>query len=89
VFDAHALAGTSLALLLVFKLRRVLPRVGTRLRRDRRTRRGVVVGGPRSTANIVIFSPVSRPASRRRRTSRHAAARASIRRRQQRADAAP
>jgi hypothetical protein len=39
VFGAHALAGTALALLLVFKLRRVLPRVGARARRDPRTLR--------------------------------------------------
>ena len=42
VFGAHALAGTTLALLLVFKLRRVLPRVGARARRDRRTLRGLL-----------------------------------------------
>jgi DMSO/TMAO reductase YedYZ molybdopterin-dependent catalytic subunit len=42
VFDAHALAGIALALLLVFKLRRVLPRVGARARRDRSTLRGLL-----------------------------------------------
>ena len=41
VFSAHALAGLSLALLLIFKLRRVLPGVGARARRDARTLRGV------------------------------------------------
>jgi DMSO/TMAO reductase YedYZ molybdopterin-dependent catalytic subunit len=45
VFGAHALAGTALALLLVFKLRRVLPRVGVRARRDRRTLRGLLALG--------------------------------------------
>jgi len=43
VFGAHALAGTALALVLVFKLRRVLPHVvGARARRDRRTLRGLL-----------------------------------------------
>ena len=42
VFGAHAVAGTALALLLVFKLRRVLPRVGARARRDPSTLRGLV-----------------------------------------------
>jgi cytochrome b561 len=42
VFGAHALAGTALALLLVFKLRRVLPRVGARTRRDPQTWRGLL-----------------------------------------------
>ena len=41
VFGAHAVSGTALALLLLFKLRRVLPRLGARARRDRRTLRGV------------------------------------------------
>ncbi len=45
VFDAHALAGIALTLLLVFKLRRVLPRIGTRVRRDRRTARGLLALG--------------------------------------------
>src|ERR687891_310170 len=45
VFGAHALAGTVLALLLVFKLRRVLPRVGARVRRDPRTVRGLLALG--------------------------------------------
>ena len=45
VFGAHALAGTALALLLVFKLRRVLPRVGARARRDPRTLRGLLALG--------------------------------------------
>jgi DMSO/TMAO reductase YedYZ molybdopterin-dependent catalytic subunit len=45
VFDAHALAGTALALLLIFKLRRVLPRVGARARADRRTLRGLLALG--------------------------------------------
>jgi DMSO/TMAO reductase YedYZ molybdopterin-dependent catalytic subunit len=45
VFDAHALAGTALALLLVFKLRRVLPHVGARARRDPRTLRGLLALG--------------------------------------------
>ena len=45
VFGAHALAGTALTLLLVFKLRRVLPRVGARVRRDRRTLRGLLALG--------------------------------------------
>ena len=45
VFGAHALAGTALALLLVFKLRRVLPRVGAQARRDRRTLRGLLALG--------------------------------------------
>lgn len=42
VFGAHALAGLALALLLVFKLRRVLPRVRARTRRDPRTVRGLL-----------------------------------------------
>ena len=42
VIGAHAVAGTALALLLVFKLRRVLPRIGARARRDPRTLRGLV-----------------------------------------------
>jgi DMSO/TMAO reductase YedYZ molybdopterin-dependent catalytic subunit len=45
VFGAHALAGIALALLLVFKLRRVLPRVGARARRDPRTLRGLLAFG--------------------------------------------
>jgi DMSO/TMAO reductase YedYZ molybdopterin-dependent catalytic subunit len=45
VFSAHALAGLSLALLLVWKLRRVLPGVGARARRDTRTLRGVLALG--------------------------------------------
>ena len=45
VFGAHALAGIALALLLVFKLRRVLPRVGARARRDRSTLRGLLALG--------------------------------------------
>jgi DMSO/TMAO reductase YedYZ molybdopterin-dependent catalytic subunit len=45
VFGAHALAGMTLALLLVFKLRRVLPRVRARARRDRRTLRGLLALG--------------------------------------------
>jgi hypothetical protein len=45
VFGAHALAGTALALLLVFKLRRVLPRIGARARRDPRTLRGLLALG--------------------------------------------
>jgi DMSO/TMAO reductase YedYZ molybdopterin-dependent catalytic subunit len=45
VFSAHALAGFSLVLLLVFKLRRVLPGVGARARRDVRTVRGVLALG--------------------------------------------
>ena len=45
VFGAHALAGTALTLLLVFKLRRVLPRVGARARRDPRTLRGLLALG--------------------------------------------
>ena len=45
VFGAHALAGIALALLLVFKLRRVLPRVGARARRDPRTLRGLLALG--------------------------------------------
>jgi hypothetical protein len=45
VFGAHALAGTALALLLVFKLRRVLPRVGAHVRRDPRTLRGLLALG--------------------------------------------
>jgi DMSO/TMAO reductase YedYZ molybdopterin-dependent catalytic subunit len=45
VFAAHALAGTALALLLLFKLRRVLPRIGARARRDPRTLRGLLALG--------------------------------------------
>ena len=45
VFVAHALAGTALALLLVFKLRRVVPGVLARARRDRRTLAGVATLG--------------------------------------------
>jgi DMSO/TMAO reductase YedYZ molybdopterin-dependent catalytic subunit len=45
VFAAHALAGAALALLLVFKLRRVLPRIGARTRRDPRTVRGLLALG--------------------------------------------
>jgi DMSO/TMAO reductase YedYZ molybdopterin-dependent catalytic subunit len=45
VFGAHGLAGSALALLLVFKLRRVLPRVGSRARRDRRALRGLLALG--------------------------------------------
>ena len=45
VFGAHALAGVALALLLVFKLRRVLPRIGARARRDPRTLRGLLALG--------------------------------------------
>jgi DMSO/TMAO reductase YedYZ molybdopterin-dependent catalytic subunit len=45
VFGTHALAGIALALLLVFKLRRVLPRVGGRARRDPRTVRGLLALG--------------------------------------------
>jgi hypothetical protein len=45
VFGAHALAGTALALLLVFKLRRVLPRVGARARRDPSVLRGLLAVG--------------------------------------------
>ncbi|HEX5618942.1 MAG TPA: molybdopterin-dependent oxidoreductase [Solirubrobacteraceae bacterium] len=45
VFSAHALAGLSLTALLIFKLRRVLPGVRTRARRDRRTLRGVLALG--------------------------------------------
>jgi Oxidoreductase molybdopterin binding domain len=45
VFGAHAVAGTALALLLVVKLRRVLPRVVARARRDRRTLRGLLALG--------------------------------------------
>ena len=45
VFGAHALAGIALALLLVVKLRRVLPRVGARAGRDRRTLRGLLALG--------------------------------------------
>src|SRR4029079_3826823 len=45
VFGAHAVAGSALALLLVFKLRRVLPRVGARVRRDRRTLGGLLALG--------------------------------------------
>ena len=42
VFGVHALAGTTLALVLVVKLRRVLPRVGARARRDPQTLRGLL-----------------------------------------------
>ncbi len=45
VFDAHAIGGTALALVLVFKLRRVLPRVAARARRDPRTARGLAALG--------------------------------------------
>jgi DMSO/TMAO reductase YedYZ molybdopterin-dependent catalytic subunit len=45
VFAAHALAGFALALLLVFKLRRVVPRIGARARRDPRTLRGLLALG--------------------------------------------
>jgi DMSO/TMAO reductase YedYZ molybdopterin-dependent catalytic subunit len=45
VFGVHAVAGTALALVLVFKLRRVLPRVAVRARRDRRTLRGLLALG--------------------------------------------
>lgn len=45
VFGAHALAGITLALLLVFKLRRVLPRIGARARRDPRALRGLLTLG--------------------------------------------
>jgi DMSO/TMAO reductase YedYZ molybdopterin-dependent catalytic subunit len=45
VFSAHALAGIALALLLVIKLRRVLPRVRARARSDRRTLRGLLALG--------------------------------------------
>jgi DMSO/TMAO reductase YedYZ molybdopterin-dependent catalytic subunit len=45
VFGVHAVAGLALALLLVFKLRRVLPRVGARMRRDRRTAQGLLALG--------------------------------------------
>jgi DMSO/TMAO reductase YedYZ molybdopterin-dependent catalytic subunit len=45
VFGVHTLAGTALALLLVFKLRRVLPGVGARARRDSRTLRGLLALG--------------------------------------------
>ena len=45
VVGAHAVAGTALAFVLVFKLRRVLPRVGARARRDPRTLRGLVALG--------------------------------------------
>ena len=45
VFGAHALAGIALALLLVFKLRRVLPRIGAQARRDPRTLRGLLALG--------------------------------------------
>jgi DMSO/TMAO reductase YedYZ molybdopterin-dependent catalytic subunit len=45
VFGAHAIAGITLVLLLLFKLRRVLPRVGARARRDPRTLRGLVALG--------------------------------------------
>jgi DMSO/TMAO reductase YedYZ molybdopterin-dependent catalytic subunit len=45
VFGAHALSGSALALLLVFKLRRVLPHVAARARRDRRTLRGLLALG--------------------------------------------
>ena len=42
VVGVHAVAGTALALVLVFKLRRVLPRVGARARRDPRVLPGLV-----------------------------------------------
>jgi DMSO/TMAO reductase YedYZ molybdopterin-dependent catalytic subunit len=42
VFGAHAVAGIALVLVVVFKLRRVLPRLGSRARRDPRTLRGLV-----------------------------------------------
>ena len=42
VVGVHAVAGTALALVLVFKLRRVLPRVGARARRDPRVLHGLV-----------------------------------------------
>jgi putative solute:sodium symporter small subunit len=45
VFSAHALAGFALVLVLVFKLRRVLPGVAGRARRDVRTVRGVLALG--------------------------------------------
>jgi hypothetical protein len=45
VFGARALAGLALALLLVFKLRWVLPGVGSRARRDPRTLRGLLALG--------------------------------------------
>jgi DMSO/TMAO reductase YedYZ molybdopterin-dependent catalytic subunit len=45
VVGVHAVAGTALALVLVFKLRRVLPRVGARARRDPRVLRGLVALG--------------------------------------------
>ena len=45
VFGAHAVLGAALALVLVFKLRRVLPRIGARARRDPQTLRGVVALG--------------------------------------------
>jgi DMSO/TMAO reductase YedYZ molybdopterin-dependent catalytic subunit len=45
VVDAHAVGGTALALVLVFKLRRVLPGLGARARRDRRVVRGVAALG--------------------------------------------
>jgi hypothetical protein len=45
VFGAQALAGIALALLLVFKLRRVLPRVGARARRDPSALRGLLALG--------------------------------------------
>ena len=45
VFGAHAVAGAALALVLVFKLRRVLPRIGARARRDPRTLRGLLALG--------------------------------------------
>lgn len=45
VLSAHALAGLSLTLLLIFKLRRVLPGIGVRARRDVRTLRGVAALG--------------------------------------------
>ena len=41
VVGVHAVAGGALALVLVFKLRRVLPRLGARARRDPRTLRGL------------------------------------------------
>ena len=42
VVGVHAVAGTALALVLVFKLRRVLPRLGARARRDPRVLHGLV-----------------------------------------------
>ena len=65
VVGAHAVAGTALALVLVFKLRRVLPRVAARARRDPRVLRGLaalalvlavlVSGAVWSTAGRVAF----------------------------------